>query len=492
MVQSDANLIGGNIVRAQREPESLSTDDQENSKVNPNNQPHKNEEKKTHEKGFIGSLKKCLRWISLPFGSKYLLGVILIICVAIIWVASSMWIQYIFGDLNYNRPYFLTYFNTTLFSLYNFGYLFMPSWRRLRWRDNSHHSTDPEILRSNAELARFMQDQRNDPREFIGQRGEMQDGHVHESEPANPTTFNSIGTVHGAENAETERVQGGGIPSADAAANHPAFLYPSNPTTVQSVGDEEMLPRYSMYKIWHCAMFFCFYWFAANYLYNLSLSYTDISSNAVLSSTTNIWTLLFSYLILHKRVGMLKCFAVVMCVGGSIIIAMSDSNESSSSIKTSDKLIGDVLALVSAFFYSVYTSVLSKCLPDDDRYSMFMVFGAVGTINLVCFWPGLIALNSLKFEIFTWPSNVQFWSMLVNSLIGTNLSDILWARSVVLASPVIATLGVSLTSPFSMIADAIFNGKTFSGLYVSGALMVMSGFVLANVPKINFSYFKRR
>jgi hypothetical protein len=64
---------------------------------------------------------------------RYAVGVMLLIVVAIIWVAASEWIQHIYGALNFNKPYFITYFNTSMFALYNLGYLFMPWWRAVPW-----------------------------------------------------------------------------------------------------------------------------------------------------------------------------------------------------------------------------------------------------------------------------------------------------------------------------------------------------------------------
>jgi solute carrier family 35 protein F5 len=65
-------------------------------------------------------------------------------------------------------------------------------------------------------------------------------------------------------------------------------------------------------------------------------------------------------------------------------------------------------------------------------------------------------------------------------LIGTNLSDVLWAKAVVLTSPFVATLGLSLTTPFAMVAGAIVNHAKYSLLYIAGALVVTGGFVVSN------------
>lgn len=61
---------------------------------------------------------------------KKVLGISLILMVVFIWVGSSEAIQAIFQNLSFDKPMFLTYFSTTLFSLYLFGLLVVPRWRK--------------------------------------------------------------------------------------------------------------------------------------------------------------------------------------------------------------------------------------------------------------------------------------------------------------------------------------------------------------------------
>lgn len=69
-----------------------------------------------------------LRFASL---SKHAFGVLLILCVAVIWVGASEWIQWIFKSEKYDKPYFMTYFNTTGFCFWNCGYLISSTWKKV-------------------------------------------------------------------------------------------------------------------------------------------------------------------------------------------------------------------------------------------------------------------------------------------------------------------------------------------------------------------------
>jgi len=57
------------------------------------------------------------------------LGLLTLLLVDIIWVASSELTEYIFKTQNYNKPFFSTYLKTSLFMLYLPGFLVYKPWR---------------------------------------------------------------------------------------------------------------------------------------------------------------------------------------------------------------------------------------------------------------------------------------------------------------------------------------------------------------------------
>ena len=70
--------------------------------------------------------------------------------------------------------------------------------------------------------------------------------------------------------------------------------------------------------------------------------------------------------------------------------------------------------------------------------------------------------------------------IVLNGLADNVLSDYLWARSIVLTSPTVATVGLSLTIPLAFLSDAAM-GKLRGGWEeVVGALAVAAGFGLVS------------
>lgn len=77
--------------------------------------------------------------------------------------------------------------------------------------------------------------------------------------------------------------------------------------------------------------------------------------------------------------------------------------------------------------------------------------------------------------------------LVLSGLADNVLSDYLWARSVLLTSPTVATIGMSITIPLAMISDSLLAGTAApsgpDAVAVVGAALVMVGFCLVNVDR---------
>jgi len=60
------------------------------------------------------------------------------------------------------------------------------------------------------------------------------------------------------------------------------------------------------------------------------------------------------------------------------------------------------------------------------------------------------------------------------------VSDFCWAYSMLLTSPLVITVGLSLTIPLSLFGQMILNGQTSSMMYWIGAGVVFLSFVFIN------------
>jgi len=92
-------------------------------------------------------------------------------------------------------------------------------------------------------------------------------------------------------------------------------------------------------------------------------------------------------------------------------------------------------------------------------------------------WPCLVLAHLSGFELFRWPTQTVGLMITLNALVGTVLSNMLLARAMLLASPLLATVGLSLAIPLAMTSDVLRERIThFSPALALGSLAVWSGF----------------
>lgn len=133
-----------------------------------------------------------------------------------------------------------------------------------------------------------------------------------------------------------------------------------------------------------------------------------MQSNTILSSASSLFTFLVSLVFLGENFTWVKLVSVLLCMAGTIIVSLGDSQTGLSAI-ASNPLLGDAFALVSAGLYAVYISLIRKKLPDDDEKSgspsMAQFLGFLGLSNLLIFLPVALILNFTRLEPFyvlTW------------------------------------------------------------------------------------------
>lgn len=216
------------------------------------------------------------------------------------------------------------------------------------------------------------------------------------------------------------------------------------------------------------------FWFLAILTYNASLQYTSVTSSTILSSTSSVFTLALSALFRIERITWMNALGVAACVLGSIFVGLADDNSNGESRET---FLGDLASLLSAFFYACYTLVIGYCFPcGDESVDMALVFGIVGLTNIVLLTPVVVATHLTGLESLVGLTPGLFAFMLLQGFLDNVVSDYLWARAVLLTSPTVTTVGLSLTIPLSAICDIIFVGHIPTLLAGFGGVLVTMGF----------------
>jgi solute carrier family 35 protein F5 len=354
--------------------------------------------------------------------------------------------QTIFADDSYSKPYFVTYINTTFFII-----PLIPMFIHHLWHDRSNTIYQKPVLAQLADL-------------LSRRAGKISLLRDHES------SSSSVSSKSHPRSSDSEAAE--------------VLLGDSTTQSQVLEAEDEGLTLKETAKL---ALEFCILWFLANYFAAACLEYTTVASSTILASTSSIWTLLSGSLMRVERFTLRKLIGVCASLAGVILISMvdvsgeTDENRGSFPHKTPRELaVGDVMAFVSAVLYGFYAVFMKKRIGDESRVNMPLFFGLVGMWNTVLLWPGFFILHFTGVERFSLPPTTKILVIVLVNSASSLVSDFCWAYSMLLTSPLIVTVGLSLTIPLSLVGQIVLDAQYASIWYWVGALIVVLSFVFIN------------
>ena len=227
-------------------------------------------------------------------------------------------------------------------------------------------------------------------------------------------------------------------------------------------------------------------WFLAQLAFNYSLAYTSVTSNSILSTSSSVFTFALSVWLVNERYSRERLAAVFAYVLGSALVTLADAGDGSDTgtRTAADARFGDFLTVVAAALYAGYTAGIRYHLPDDPKVSMLLFLGAVGAWNLVGVGACAVFARALGFlpDLYANLNWTVFGLAVGKGLLDNVLSDYLWARAVLLTSPTVASVGLSMQIPMAAAAEAMMgrarwmDTATAAGTMLVGCGLVMAGF----------------
>ncbi|KAL2438621.1 putative vacuolar membrane protein [Exophiala dermatitidis] len=423
--------------------------------------------------------------------ARHTLGLILLLCVVFLWTLSNFLGSSIFADNTYAKPFFLTYLNTSMFMLAMIPTL-MKSASRNRRKQRSWYRSIRSAWSKKGSYTPLRLDQHSSS--GSGTPLDLEDPESERFLKSRPDRRASTEGLDGDQRQEQDDYLEGDL------EQEPAVEIEEDEVAEK---DKEL----GIVPTARLSLAFCFLWFGANYFAMACLQHTTVASTTILTSTSSFWTLLIGALTGMERFTWRKLCGVLGSLVGIILISRVDLTKSASHATTvvdrfaaairirspddedqfpdkppSELALGDALALLSAIIYGVYTITLKKstikALPRSLNMPLF--FGLVGTFNLVLLFPLFPILHYTGLERFELPPTPHVWTILLTNSISSFFSDICWAYAMVLTSPLLVTVGLSLTIPLSLIGEMVLQGHYEGWLYWVGALVVVGSFVFVD------------
>jgi len=358
--------------------------------------------------------------------SDYTVGICLLLLVVFLWTGSNFVTQDLFVG-GYGKPFLITYLSTSSFALYLVPFLIRSYVRRHFGGSNQSHGS------------------------------ELPD----ENEPL----INEDDTLRGM-----------------SPYRRSIYVPPeSTPATLQPLTTQETA---------QLASIFCFLWFLANWSLNAGLGLTSVASATILSSMSGFFTLIIGRIFRVDNFTIAKIGAVVTSFAGVILVSLSDSGSAlppsqpapaptSSALQNGHlTILGDWLALLSALFYAFYVTLLKVRIRSESRIDMQLFFGFVGLFNIIACWPIGVVLHFTGAERFELPASRRAVAGLLANMAITLSSDYIYVLAMLKTTPLVVTIGLSLTMPLAVLGDIMLQHPVKAQVVVGAALVLVSFVVI--------------
>lgn len=234
-------------------------------------------------------------------------------------------------------------------------------------------------------------------------------------------------------------------------------------------------------------------WFLANWSLNAALAFASVASVTILSSvtsmscrvtglTTGFFTLSLGRVFGVEDVTRAKVFSALASFIGVVLVTRSDSgiHATGDNVPT-HPILGDILSLLSAAFYSIYVVLLKVRIGDESRVDTQLMLGFAGLYNIICLLPAFPILHWLNWETFEFPPSGTAWTIIVANMLITLSSDYLYVLAMLKTTPLLVTIGLSLTIPFALVGSLVIpsaSSESITFLTLLGAGLVIGSFLV--------------
>ncbi|EPQ27275.1 uncharacterized protein PFL1_05198 [Pseudozyma flocculosa PF-1] len=492
--------------------------------------------------------------------SEYLTGILLLLVVVILWTASNFLTNTVLTS-GYDKPFFVTYANTSSFALYLVPFFLST---RLRAKvfggartdrlgalrldavgeADSESASEGWLKKLGFDLPPSPSGPGRDEGESEAERGTYRSvaNDDRAAAPRSSSPLLSRPTSTYSTSARRISLTNAIRPNLDRprslrASNASLVSHSARPSSIDGrrprteipvfaeIGEGDLtaaaippdtLPPLTLRQTAVLACQFTMVWFGANWSINAGLGLTSVASGTTIGSASGFFTLGLGALLGVDKFTVGRIGAVSMSFIGVMLVTAADAGSSMSGgggagglVSASSSLVkravdgsgaadgpmatltaaaspinaplGDMLALLSAFLYSIYVMLLKVKIGSEDRISMPLMFGIVGAFNIVALWPIGVLLHVTGVETFALPQDARTWAGVVVNMSITLVSDLVYLMAMLKSSPLASTLGLSLTIPLAVAGD-VYRGSHSGGRQAAlGSILVLGSFVAIGI-----------
>ncbi|CAJ0572403.1 unnamed protein product, partial [Mesorhabditis spiculigera] len=354
--------------------------------------------------------------------SRRMLGLLILLVVNVLWVLSSELLRYIFIEEHFRRPFFVSWLKNCMLSVYILRYL-------LKKPGEPPTEKSYKILLEDLDLGESL----------------SVEGFETMTSSDNESTLEETRqrTIRFAEQREVRR-----MPDREAdAARHARRPYDPTECTISCSWTIQRHIRWTL-------LFFAPMWLVCSFTFQTALAFTSVADLNLISSSSSLFVLVFAVCIPveGQRFTLTKAILVALNLCG--------------------------VALISAVCYALYLTAYARYQSLYGTLDIDLMFGSIGLLAVLVGTPMLFVVDAAKLEsLYPLPNQLQAGSTLLAGAFGTMLADYLWLLGAGMTDSLSASLSMTLSIPFSFLADAGLRGRIPTAIELIAACPITISFI---------------
>ncbi len=209
-------------------------------------------------------------------------------------------------------------------------------------------------------------------------------------------------------------------------------------------------------------------------LFIVGINLTKAANASVMLGTIPIWVALLSQFFTEEKLTALKSVGVLFAFTGVALIVAGGSNELSFESET---FLGDIITILSAIVWAVYTILSKKYLKfyNSTQFSAFMAMVGFVCLSLV----GLPSLVQLEWSSI---STTAYGGLVYSGLLSVGVAYLIWNNGIVKIGAVRTATYQNLVPVLGLVFGVIILDEELTLFQYIGAFSVIAGIVMARIP----------
>lgn len=215
----------------------------------------------------------------------------------------------------------------------------------------------------------------------------------------------------------------------------------------------------------------------------VAVSLTTPSDLTAIYNCSAFFAYVFSVPLLKEPLRLDKSIAVLIAIGGVLVVAYGDTKTGEADAEASNRFMGNIVIGVGSVLYGLYEVLYKRfgCPPDGTSPGRGVIFAItfgslIGLFTLTVLWIPLPILHWLDIEKFELP-NASTGLLVLFAVLSNATFSGSFLVLISLTSPVLSSVAALLTIFLVALVDWFITGEPLSWAAIIGGIMIIVAFI---------------